>query len=244
MYEKSTRPATSVDETQLERSPAGFFKKSKQAAYAFHFIAYFIGGTFACATLPRFFLEGDAAFLTALSSPLIVGFILFLFKSPIKRHLNKKVEKFQKDFKSKTVTELHVKTDTAYTVKFKELLNDPALIVYISRDEFLYFEGDWIREINYYQFEDKNHGEGNSEHEVDKNYFNHLPPPNSFPSTEFKISYYPETLTVTQIEILGDYLEPKGKIKHRIHMQEKPFAKLKGMPDGLKKVFKRGFRWI
>lgn len=83
--------------------------------------------------------------------------------------------------------------------------NEPILAFQIDENQILYLQGQWIRDEGMYGAEPLKcdpYGE----------FINGLPEPYSFPSTEFKVSRFPNSKEVTGIHVTGKYLAPETEV--------------------------------
>jgi len=79
--------------------------------------------------------------------------------------------------------------------------NEPILAFQIGDNKILFLQGQWLRDSETY-------GVDASDREPCEQFFNGLPAPHSFPSTEFTISRLPNSGEVLGIRVAGPYLAP------------------------------------
>ena len=84
--------------------------------------------------------------------------------------------------------------------------NEPILAFDIGDNKILYLQGQWLRDYGTY-------GIDASDLEPYEEFFNGLPAPHSFPSSEFTISRLPNSGEVLGIRVAGRYLAPGAAVE-------------------------------
>lgn len=84
--------------------------------------------------------------------------------------------------------------------------NEPILAFDIGESKILFLQGQWLRDNETYgaEFCDSDEGE---------EFINGLPPPHSFPSSQFTITRLPHSGEVIRISVAGEYLEPEAIVE-------------------------------
>lgn len=103
------------------------------------------------------------------------------------------------------VHEIHVTEPRV--VEIGLINNDAPILAFdIGGETILFLQGQWLLECGTYGAEIPPNDEGDE-------MFNGLPPPHSFPCTDFTISRLPNSGEVLRIQVAGDYLAPSAIVE-------------------------------
>lgn len=111
-----------------------------------------------------------------------------------------------KDWESQSVEELAVSQPRVVEIG---LINDnePILAFDIGQGRLLFLQGQWLRDETIYG------AKAPEEDDPFDQYLNGLPPPHSFPSTEFTVVRLPHSGRVLGIRVSGEYLRPSETVE-------------------------------
>ncbi len=110
-----------------------------------------------------------------------------------------------RDDQAKIVQEIHVVEPRVVEIG---LINDnePILAFDIGDNKILYLQGQWLRDYGTY-------GVDGPEGDPFDEFLNGLPEPNSFPSSEFTITRFPNSGDVLSIRVAGKYAAPQAAVE-------------------------------
>lgn len=130
------------------------------------------------------------------------------------------------------VQEIHVTDPRVVEIG---LINDnaPILAFDTGGGTILLLQGQWLLECETYGAELSRNDEGDE-------FFNGLPPPHSFPSTDFTITRFPNSGEVLRIRVAGDYSAPDAIVEAlRPEYQFQPSEIFSGSLDDIVGVLAR-----
>ena len=197
MHKITTRKPTpkekQVIETLLKPDYASFFVLlilSCGAAWIFGKLGWWFG-SFISADVAAYARIGGWGIGFALGIPVLGSLI---------PHARKQNKLARLDIEAQLVQDIHVK-DPIITEVAMLGNNGPILAMDIGDEKILFLQGQWLYDCEIYDAEIPND-------EVGDQFFNGFPNPHSFPSSEFRISRFPNTGEVLKILVSGDYLIP------------------------------------
>lgn len=180
-------------------------------------------GSFASSDVATYAQWAGWGISAALFIPILAGLIPYERRQ---RQLASRDNAFQ------VVQEIHVTDPRVVEIG---LINDnaPVLALDIGGEMILFLQGQWLLERGTYGAAIPVNDEGDEK-------FNGLPPPHSFPCTDFTISRFPSSGEVLRIHVAGDYLAPGAIVETlRPEYQFQPSEVFNGSLDHLDDVLAR-----
>lgn len=160
--------------------------------------------------LLRSIFYDDAVKMGLVGAGILALLLLTVFLFTYIPHMRRQRRITLEDNKAQIIQDIHV---TEPRVIQNGLINDnePIIAFDIGDNKVLFLQGQWLRSESTYGAEPLT--EEQYEDDALAEYLNGLPAPNSFPSSEFTVSRFPNSKKVTGIRVAGSYTAPEAEVE-------------------------------